>query len=234
MKILHVSDIHLRWFDWVHIEARHFDLVVLTGDIMDGFANVALHAQVKICTDFLLGLPTKTAVVTGNHDFYGKPHGVSIDTSADGAWIKRLRGKSNIVAVDRDFLEIAGLTIGCLGWLQSPDWPVSPDIILAHAPPAACPCSAPADGQQDLGDPELWGILNQSTDGAFRLVLSGHIHEPRRHWCRWSMDPKATVLNTGCDLDALMPLHWVIDTDERTACWFDGHNSAPAMTIPLT
>jgi 3',5'-cyclic AMP phosphodiesterase CpdA len=201
---------------------------------MDGFANVALHAQVKICTDFLLGLPTKTAVVTGNHDVYCKPHGVSIDTTADGAWIRRLRGKSNIVAVDGDCIEVGGLIVGCLGWLQSPDWPVSPDIILAHAAPATSPCSAPDGSPLDLGDSELWGPLSEPTRGESRAVLSGHVHEPKRHWCRWQMDAKTTVLNTGCDLSAPMPQHWIVETESQTACWFNGHFTAPALTISLT
>ncbi len=217
MRVLHLSDLHLRWFEWVTAHAAEFDLVAISGDIMDGFADVPLHKQAKICTDFLLGLPGRIAVVSGNHDSWCKPSTASVDTAAEGRWLRNLRGRANIVAVDGDLVEVAGVIVGCVGWLQSPDWATPPKIVIAHAPPSGCACAAPIDSSQDLGDAELWPLLRSGTPSGARVVLSGHIHEPRRHWCRWPLSRNTTIFNPGCLLDVSEPQHWIIDLDRGIA-----------------
>jgi len=222
MKILLVADLHLQheWFDWVASQAARFDLLVIAGDLQDAFSNTPMHAQAREITKWLLELRTPTVVCSGNHDFWVKSHLVSVDTDADAAWLRRLRGKGNIVGVDGDMVDFGGLRIAVNGWLQVPaiDGPI--DILVTHAPPMGCVCAVAADGR-DVGDPCLWDALKYYPPN---LILAGHIHEPRRVWCRWPPpdNPTTLVLVPGFEAENPVPAHWIIDFDRHVAIHSDG------------
>ena len=61
MRILHLADLHLepKWFDWVANRAAEYDLVVLAGDLLNMFSNVALSDQARACGNWLLALPVR-------------------------------------------------------------------------------------------------------------------------------------------------------------------------------
>ncbi len=159
-----------------------------------------MHTQAWQCSAWLLSLRTPTVVCSGNHDFWPKSRTGSVDPDAEGAWLRRLRGKGNIVAVDGDTVEFGGLRIAVNGWLQVP--PLSSghfDIVVSHSPPKGCPCASGVNGQ-DNGDPQIWDVLRWDPPS---LLLAGHIHEPRKHWCRWPpTNPRTLVLVPGYEADA--------------------------------
>ncbi|HVT30276.1 MAG TPA: metallophosphoesterase [Lacipirellulaceae bacterium] len=219
MRVLHVADLHLQhdWFDWVAKECANYDLVVIAGDLANAFSNVGLHQQTKAIARFITALSTPCAAVTGNHDFWTARG--SIDTYAEGGWLRMLRGKGNVMGVDGDTLEFQGLRFCCNGWLQVPSPNDRIDFLVTHAPPAGCQCAGAVESV-DVGDPQLWPAVQ---DFPPSLVLSGHVHQPRRFACTWPpADPTSLILVPGCDEQSDIPSYWVIDTETRRATHSDG------------
>lgn len=223
-RILGLADLHLQhdWFDWVAKECANYDLAVIAGDLANAFSNVGMHQQAKAIARFIAALPTPCIAVTGNHDFWTA--GGSIDTYAEGGWLRMLRGKGNVSGVDGDTIDFQGLRICCNGWLQVPELNGPVDILVTHAPPAGSPCAGSASGgavqSVDCGDPEIWAAVQEFPPS---LVLSGHVHKPRRFACVWPpVDPTSLILVPGCNEESDIPSHWVIDTETRTAAHSDG------------
>lgn len=216
MKILHLADLHLdhAWFEWIASNSSSFDLLVIAGDLQNAFSNSGLHAQARAVTQWLLALSTPTIVCRGNHDFWAADKRVSVDVNAEAAWIKILKGRGNIIGVDGDLVEFKGLKILVNGWLQTPDDDEHADIVVTHAPPSGCACAGNAQGR-DNGDPELWSNLE---DRPPALILSGHVHDPRKLSCHWPpLDPTTVILVPGCDEQLEIPAHWIIDTSSKIA-----------------
>jgi Icc-related predicted phosphoesterase len=219
MTILSLADLHRRldWFAWVAQESVNHDLVVFSGDLQQAFSNVGMHAQAKTISEFLAALTVPCVAVTGNHDFWTARG--SIDRYAEGGWLRMLRGKGHILGVDGDTIEFHGLRVCCNGWLQVPDLNGPIDVLVTHAPPSGCQCASGAEGI-DVGDPDIWPAVQEFPP---TLVLSGHIHQPRRLTCTWPpIDPTSLILVPGCNEDADVPCHWVIDTDAKIATHSDG------------
>ena len=123
------------------------------------------------------------------------------------------------MAVDGDTIKFGGLRIAVNGWLQVPDIDGHVDILVTHAPPKGCACAGGADGN-DNGDSQIWDVLGWDPPS---LLLAGHIHDPRKRWCRWPpTNPKTLVLVPGYVAYATTPAHWVIDTLAHTA----GHSGS--------
>jgi len=221
VKILHLADLHLQhdWFDWVASSGARsqFDLIVIAGDLQDAFSNTPMHDQARAISKWMADLrPTPIVVCSGNHDFWSASG--SPDPDAEGGWIRELkwnRMKARVVGVDGNIIDFHGLRIAVNGWLQVPaiDGPI--DILVTHAPPVGCDCSIGAESH-DVGDPELWDALKYNPP---RLMLCGHVHQPRCTWCRWPPpdNPTTLVLVPGCSEDDPVPAHWIIDTDDRSA-----------------
>jgi Icc-related predicted phosphoesterase len=206
MRLLHVSDIHLHrpWMDWVSSAASSVDAVILAGDLMNGFSNVALREQMRLCRDWIVRLPVPTLVASGNHDHWMKDRRVSVDVAAEGGWIRHLRGQGNVVAVDGDMVKIGSVSVAVAGWLH-PRWPVA-DVVVYHAPPAGSICAG-SDGR-DVGDPEATDQLREHSP---RIYLSGHIHAGKS-WCWWPpADEETLILVPGCGSEDEPPAHWVVD-----------------------
>ncbi|KAB2911324.1 MAG: metallophosphoesterase [Dechloromonas sp.] len=216
MKILHVADLHAdhEWFDWVANEARKFDLLVIAGDLQNAFSNTGMHDQAKAIGNWLITIACTTIICSGNHDFWVGDKRVSVDVYAEGAWLKRLRHKGNIIGVDGDTFSYQvhpsheWVKFAVNGWLDVPNLNERVDILVTHAPPMGCAGAASAEGR-DNGDPELWPALQ---DHPPRLILSGHVHQPAQHACSWPpIEPSTVVLVPGCDEQSPIPNHWVID-----------------------
>jgi Icc-related predicted phosphoesterase len=224
MRILHVADLHLQhaWFDWVASHGTEFDVLVIAGDLQDAFSNTPMHDQARAISKWLLALETPTIVCSGNHDYWTSVPRV-VDRDAEAAWLRRLVGKGKLV-VDGDLVDLGGLSITANGWLHVPNLPFGATVVVTHAPPAGCPCAQTAG--DDIGDPVIWNSLSSRPP---RLLLCGHVHQPRWLWCRWPSGSETTlVLVPGCDEQTEIPAHWVIDTDEQLAT----HSSGQRVSSP--
>ena len=229
MKILHVADLHAdhEWFDWVANEAWKFDLLVIAGDLQNAFSNTGMHEQARAISKWLANLGTPTVVCSGNHDFWVGDKRVSVDVHAEGAWLKRLRHKGNIIGVDGDTFSYqvhgskdAWTKFSVNGWLDVPNLEEGVDVLVTHAPPMGCACAVGGTGN-DFGDPGLWPALQYHPP---RLILSGHIHQPFQHACSWPpIEPSTVVLVPGCDKQSPIPNHWVIDTTIGQAVHSNGN-----------
>ncbi len=162
VRIAHLSDFHLgvpsrgtravgRAADWVR--ARQPDLVCLTGDLLTRpSGRAALDAALE-------GLPPAYAVL-GNHDV-----GVAKDPLARRSELPDLRGATLLRDEARE-LELRGARVHVAGvepraWMRSETLPLERlrgagalRILLCHFPDA----------------------LDELPEGAFHLVLAGHIH----------------------------------------------------------
>lgn len=234
MRILHLADLHLEhdWFDWVASQATDFDLLVIAGDLMNAFSNTSTLDQAQAISQWLQALPTPTVVCSGNHDYWASDNRFPHDALAEGGWIKNLKGSGQIIGTDGDTFSYQGLDhsdpwlrIAVNGWGQTPAIAGHYDIIVTHAPPAGSPCATGAEGH-DVGDPYLWPALQYNPP---RLVLSGHIHAPLRHACKWPpMNPTTLVLVPGCDEQSEVPAHWIIDTQSEVLM----HSSGVVHSLP--
>jgi len=178
MKILHVADLHAEhdWFDWTASQAPLFDLLVIAGDLQNGFSNTPMHDQARAISKWLLTIRTPTVVCSGNHDYWTKSPRVAVDPDAEAAWLRRLAGLGSGLAVDGSTVSLGGLRIAVNGWAQIPVIETPIDILVTHAPPMGCACAGGAEGR-DVGDPELWDALKFN---APRLMLCGHVHQPTK------------------------------------------------------
>jgi len=227
MRMLQIADLHLQheWFSWVESQCTEFEALCISGDLFNAFSNTSMHDQAREISAWLLALRYRYIVpCTGNHDWVPKDNRVSIDVNAEGGWLKNLRGRMThgrrrILGTDGDIVTIDGLKFGINGWLQIPSYAGRLDILVTHAPPSGCRCAIDSSGR-DNGDPAIWDMLKYSPP---RLILSGHIHDPSRHWDRWTpVSPQTLVLVPGCDETSAIPAHWIIDTVSHTATHNNG------------
>ncbi|OAM91692.1 metallophosphoesterase [Termitidicoccus mucosus] len=215
MRILHVSDLHLRQqcLDWALTESRNHDLLVIAGDLLNFHLPCPAPKQAEQIKAWAAAIQTPTIVCSGNHDLWPKNPLVTKDTKADGQWLRLLKTNKNIIATDGDTISLNGTTIKANGWLKLPD-PKPCDILVTHAPPSECDCSA-SDTGPDFGDQDLWHVIGGNMPA---LILSGHIHHPRKHACQIrTLAGSLTILNPGMNTSAPIPNHWAINTTSKKA-----------------
>ena len=225
MRILHVTDFHFRkpWFHWLSVEVQKYDVCCFTGDFIDSFPNAAvgLHQQARWILDWLREFPKPLFACTGNHDYWPE-QGSARDADANGGWL--LKAARPGLAVDGSFTQLGTVNFMSLPWAFESRVAITiatPTILLSHAAPLGTFIGLCLDG--DMGDPELADVVEKLPQGS--LVLSGHVHEPKRWhdrigsvWC----------FNPGVDSNAETPNYVAIDTTAGLAIRYGwGHESDP-------
>ncbi len=225
MRLLHLADLHLRWFDEVRARARDFDLLIITGDLTDPLNDMGRTQQFEETAAWLLSLETPTIVVSGYHDYYKSDD--EADENGEARWLRRLSGQGRIAAVDGQVVEVPGtprsVTVAAVGLDQAPQWPDATDVVVSHLPPCDCDCAAKSDGRQFHGSMALCVHLSDRNTPRPRLVLSGSTHAPLRAWSRWPADsntPGTTILVPGRNESATEPPRWEIDLEKGRAAYF--------------
>lgn len=205
MKILHLTDLHFRryWLDWAHDVAANYDLVCISGDLLDMFAATPLREQIPIVTEWLRSLPAKAAVCSGNHCWWENYNGR--DADAEAKWLRRLRSQRLIVDGGSRMID-ESVRVSCVGWTDPYDPRDAPlEIVVSHCGPRHVEVVESEQG--DWGDELLLVRLRDQR----AVVLSGHVHNPR-HWYGETWQ-RVLCLNPGCDLEAKLPRHVVVDVD---------------------
>jgi hypothetical protein len=212
MRILHVTDFHFReqWFHWLAAQALRYDVCCFSGDLLDMFpgSRIGLRPQTRWVRDWLREFPGCLYVCTGNHDWWPSDERV-VDNDADGGWLRKAARPG--VMVDGASESRDGYRFVCCPWAHTPVVEgEEPAVLLVHAPPLATPISS--DLGREVGDPDVAVAVRQLPPGS--LVLSGHIHDPRRWHARLG---GAWCFNPGVDRSAEVPNHIVIDTGGKEA-----------------
>lgn len=211
MRILHCSDLHanLGWYEWLVRAAVDYDLVCLTGDLLDLNPRRPPNECLARVTHQLRRLRQPLALCSGNHDIY--PDDPRL---ADAAWLHDLRGPQ--VWVDGDQFDFGGHHFRCIPWM-APLEPAKSDreIWLIHAPPDCCPTGISVGGV-GFGDFEF-GELCRTGLGP-RLALGGHVHAPQA----WHARVNATTsINAGCDFQSTIPRSTVVDLGRNEVTFGD-------------
>jgi len=224
MKILVLGDLHHRreWFAWVAEQAPAFDLVALTGDLLDFFQG---HRQEQ--KDFVLGWFAEEAAkgrplawCSGNHDV----------TRNDFAWIDGLRFPSVVGDLETKFFTTASgepFLVSSIpyqdrpmeagerevdellteGWKRRSEMGWCPWIVLAHNPPIhTLVARAPGDV---CGSPKVRAWIEQFQPD---YLLSGHLHQSPDLGSHQAELGQCQCINAGCVAKAVIPSHVVIDT----------------------
>jgi len=213
MRILHTADLHYRldWYDWVSRQANDYDVLVIAGDLLTMFPLEAtpLHRQARVASDWLKTLDKPTIVCTGNHDIWLiEPH-LTTDVAAEGNWLQLCKRPGLIV--DGQDASIGGERFASVKWGCS-DWPDAASIVVCHAPPSETRISAGFVGE-DYGDFEIAARIQEKRP---KYVLSGHVHNPLE-WM--TLEGASYCFNPGCDFNAKVPNHIIIDATKKIACW---------------
>jgi predicted phosphodiesterase len=202
MTILHVTDFHfnLRWFDWLAQHAPPHDLTVMSGDLLDLAVATPQRRQIDWVRDWLNAYPRPLCVCSGNHD-------LEWDSAAErwtpAYWLRSLANPR--VRIDGEHVASHGFTLLNLGVTTRPKGGAA-DAWVVHAAPSGTRVARRANGA-DGGDPDLVGPVRAY---APRLVLTGHVHDPR-HWREQSHG--TLFLNPGRGDDRAWPHHILIETE---------------------
>lgn len=221
MRLLHCTDFHGRadWYEWLIRESPRYDLVCLTGDLLDLNPYRSMVGQVEMVTAYLGRIGTPLAVCSGNHDSLAGD-----DLRLQHArWMQELRRKD--VWVDGDRFEVGGFRFRCIPWLSQAVKAAPDEIWLIHSPPDRSRTGI-ARGGVDFGD-GTFGDQCRAGDGP-RLALSGHVHDPQSWWvrsgCTWSLNP-------GVAEDEASPRHIAIDLGRDVATWHGGPGGLDQLNL---
>lgn len=190
MKILHTTDLHFNeeWFSYIKYVEPQYDVICITGDLLDGLNPKGLDLQIEITAKFLKSLTKPTFVCSGNHD---------IRAVWDKIWLDEIEG----IYSDNSIEEIDKVKFGCAPY-HKPNYEMFKecDILLSHLPPARTPTAIGPNGD-DYGSRKLYYVIGKGIISP-KFILSGHIHNPMQTGYKL----KDTVIyNPGCDKDSKRP-----------------------------
>ena len=203
MKILHVSDLHstATWFDWLIAVSPKYDLICLTGDILNlGDLSAEIDLEIDTALTRLAQIKTPLALCSGNHDL----HYLSGQDRAQ--WMKSLRRKN--VWIDGDMFWFCDYRFRCIGWCEPVSRGIGEDFWLMHAPPYGAKTSMVAGGISH-GDEEARDLC-LAGDGP-RCTLGGHVHQALGFW---GVLHDTMSLNPGRGNHPVCPNHIVLDLKE--------------------
>lgn len=168
MRILHVSDFHFvrTWYKWVEERQTDFDVICLTGDLIDEVQKTPIGDQIAWVEDWFARMKTPVLSCSGNHD---------LDDVNDMDWLSR------VPFSDNNIHDIKGVKFGAVPYIgENYEDFLDCDIILRHVPPAKTPISFHERREIDFGDEDFYEIVTRSILRP-KLILSGHIHYPYEH-----------------------------------------------------
>ena len=161
IKLFHTSDLHVNidYFDYILSRQDEFDIFCFSGDFLNEYST---HEKEQT-TLWLKKFKKPVFVCSGNHD-----------TSA--YWLNSIKG----IYADGATKTINDVKFGCVPYMCDDLLEFAQcDILLTHIPPAKTSTSISKDGK-DYGDTELSRLIKNNLLKT-KIILSGHIHEPKSH-----------------------------------------------------
>ena len=250
MKLLIVADFHFRkdWFVW--LSKRKVDLVLMAGDMLNGFDESGILHQMIEFEKWCKTFPLPLAICSGNHDA----------NSPDGAW-----GQADEMAeLDYEQREMAGKMMTASRWMDvvERDGVVtdSRSNVMITKSGQVVVTSIPFDFGYDRTNPDQlwrtgaelrkrlrlpWIVLHHDPPAdtavggrngdphlfyqiqSYRpdFVVSGHAHAQPYHGDFIDRLDDTWCLNPGRPRDSqcegdIIPNHIVLDLKARTALWY--------------
>jgi Icc-related predicted phosphoesterase len=234
MQCLVVGDLHFhsRQFAWISKQAKNYDALVLTGDLLDLTGHRPIYAQLQETAAYLRQWRRETHVLvaSGNHD--------AVDGAHRAAWLGAAGEAGCFVDGDTVVFEAATFTLcpwrddalaePALAQLtrSAPAPSDRPWIWVHHEPPAGAAVSW--SGRTHRGSPALAQLIRRRGP---HMVLSGHIHDaPFVEGGAWIDRMEGTwLVNQGRQLGDV-PAHVVLDFTRDEARW---HAVGARDTRPL-
>lgn len=228
MKILLVADLHytLKQWDWLCEASSHFEVVVVSGDLLDLASIVPREAQAVVVQKYLARLsPTERLVVSsGNHDLLDEKDG----QEEAAAWLREAIPPGAWVDGDRG--ELGSLFVSVLPWWEGEVLREKVEEQLArdaaevdgrrwvwiyHPPPHDTALSR--ERGRDFGDPHLNKWIEHYSPF---MAMGGHVHgAPFDKDGAWVDKLGSTwVFNPGRQIGP-MPTCIAIDLEHETATW---------------
>lgn len=227
MRILFVSDLHytLKQFDWLAAHAANYDIVIITGDLLDLGSELDFDVQIIVVEKYLHTLRQKARLLvsSGNHD--GDNRNDADEAVAE--WLAMARAQN--LFVDHDSVVSDDVLFTICPWWDGPAARLQVERLLAressrsrkrwvwlhHAPPARSLVSW--TGRKDAGDEVLREWIGQYKPD---IVLSGHIHNSPFYADGGWIDRIDTtwVFNPGRQIGPC-PSHICLDLHADTAEW---------------
>ena len=227
MNYLFVSDLHyvLKQFDWLTEAAKHVDVVIIGGDLLDVAGAVDLPVQIAVVMKYLQRLQAhaKVIVSSGNHDLDSR----NAAGEKMARWVQKAKGVG--VVTDGDALLLGDTLFTVCPWW---DGPVARDevgaLLQRHAaepkrrwvwvyqsPPTDSPTSWV--GKRHIGDEALSGWIAEYRPD---IVMTGHIHQsPFARDGSWvDCVDETWVVNPGRQIGPV-PTRILFDTGAGTATW---------------
>jgi len=206
-KLVHFSDLHAidRHYEFIIREAQQFDLVCISGDLLDLNDLRFSGNQVSRVISYLKKIRVPLALSSGNHDSVAGTNPALFQAQ----WMRDL--KSDGVYVDGDTFKFGGHTFRCVAWHGQQVQADANDIWLMHAPPDRTKTSIVRGGicfgDQNFGDQCRMG------EGP-KLALCGHIHEAISWHAKVG---RTTILNPRVVDGSERPNFNVVDLDRGVA-----------------
>ena len=249
MRILLTSDLHLvrPWFDWAAEQAPCYDLVCVSGDLLDAFLPGGLLKQEMAVHRWASGFRSPLAISSGNHDANapeiipaarGLPHLAPDDRHLAESLILRERwmdalsrpgvvtdNRSEVLETASGRIVITTIPYDYTGFAHRKDlWRSGASLRQqTGAPWLVLHHEPPAD--TDVGGSHgHTGLPSMVARYHPDYVLSGHIHHRPyvgSFVCRirstWCFNPG--VPEAAEVTKAVVPNHIVLDTSAATAVW---------------
>jgi predicted phosphodiesterase len=210
MRLLHTSDIHFNrtWFNWLRLSAPAYDAVALTGDLIGPAQVLAVEEQIVWIRHWAESFPAPLMLCSGNHDFCEDWVPAPLRY-----WMRKIR--LPMVLTDGQRRRLGDWTFESVAWNELPIIGGTKNIALIHCPPNGSETAISYPENVDWGDLELAGrLLHDDPDFVPHIVLSGHVHRPRR----WHDQIGSTLMfNPGVNSGAPWPNHIILNFTTRTA-----------------
>lgn len=174
IKLLHVSDLHFnqQQFLWITQQANQYDVICLTGDLIDDSIHQSLNCQQQVqwIQDWLLSINIPICICSGNHDVIA----FSDREQSSAHWLNTLTGQH--VYTDNMTVTIGNMLFGCLPY-ENPQFTnfKDCDVLLHHVPPSRLKVAKQSGN--DWGCRDFREAIDVSELKA-KYILCGHVHKP--------------------------------------------------------
>lgn len=249
MRILLLADLHFRedWYRWT--ETQKVDLIVMAGDLLDGFRPGGLFPQMLSLQEWCARIPGKLVLSSGNHDGNEPDGGFDPDGLAEipeekrqavldlfsvQHWMDSLErpgvvtdGRSSLLETSGGPLVVTTVPYQC--WTRGDTfaddlWRTGVGLRRSHrAPWLVLHHEPPADTTVGgpMGDPDLYDKIREYHPN---FIISGHLHSQPYTGSFADQIDGTWCFNPGVPipsraLRSKVPNHILLDLAARTATW---------------